>query len=79
MTGLPVSLDDIKAAAALLDGEIQRTPMLPAPRLSLRGVFTSIRKWFQKLTGAVMVEDTATTPEGADALRIAAHHCSPAC
>jgi len=34
MTGLPVSLDDIKAAAALLDGEIQRTPMLPAPRLS---------------------------------------------
>jgi hypothetical protein len=42
---------------------------LPAPRLSLRGVFTSIRKWFQKLTGAVMVEDTATTPESADALR----------
>jgi len=34
MTGLPVSIDDIKAAAALLDGEIQRTPMLPAPRLS---------------------------------------------
>ena len=34
MTRLPVSLDDITAAAALLDGEIQRTPMLPAPRLS---------------------------------------------
>ena len=34
MTGLAVSLDDIKAAAALLDGEVQRTPMLPAPRLS---------------------------------------------
>jgi len=34
MTRLPVSLDDIKAAATVLDGEIQRTPMLPAPRLS---------------------------------------------
>jgi threonine dehydratase len=34
MTRLPVSLDDIKAAATVLDGAIQRTPMLPAPRLS---------------------------------------------
>ncbi len=34
MTSLPVSLDDIRAAATVLDGEIQRTPMLPAPRLS---------------------------------------------
>jgi hypothetical protein len=42
---------------------------LPAPRLSLRDVNPEIRKQFEKDTGAVMVEDTATTPAGANALR----------
>lgn len=32
--GLPVSIDDIKDAAAALEGVVQRTPCLPAPRLS---------------------------------------------
>ncbi|GGH16787.1 L-threonine dehydratase catabolic TdcB [Alsobacter metallidurans] len=29
-----ISLDDIRAAAAVIQGQVQKTPMLPAPRLS---------------------------------------------
>ena len=33
---MSVTLDDIRAAAAVLDGEVIRTPLIPSPRLSRR-------------------------------------------
>ncbi len=29
-----IGIDDVRAAKALIEGQVQRTPMLPAPRLS---------------------------------------------
>jgi threonine dehydratase len=48
-----VSLDDIRAAAELVAGQVQRTPMLPAPRLSaLTGAEVFVKYENMQTTGS---------------------------
>lgn len=52
---------------AVLGG--MQPPVVAEPQVSMRGVDTEIRKRFESETGAVMVDDTATTADGAQRVR----------